>query len=241
VDRVLQGHALTDPAPLAPLIAIIGADGAGKSTLAGDLAAEYARVRPTRHVYLGLGSGVLGVKIKAWPVIGPLLSPVLEKKASRTRDPKDRIPGPVSALVVYWFSRRRRRRFDAMMQLRREGVMVFTDRYPQTEVPGYYDGPGLSAARAEGWLVRWLAAREARSYAQMAAHRPTLVLRLAIDADTALARKPEHGRELVEQKIAVTRQLTFGGARIEEIDATMDYAEERALARRLIDQAINAG
>lgn len=229
---------MNKPERLAPLIAIIGADGSGKSTLAAQLAAEYARERPTQHVYLGLGSGVLGEKIKALPLIGPLLSPLLEKKASRTRDPKDKIPGPVSALVVYWFSRRRRARFDAMMDLRRSGVLVITDRYPQIEVPGYYDGPGLSAARATSRFVRWLAAREARSYAEMAAHRPTLVLRLVIDIDTALARKPEHGRALVEQKIAVTRQLTFGGAPIEEIDATMDYGEECALARRLIDQAL---
>ena len=68
----------------------------------------------------------------------------------------------------------------------------------------------------------------------------TLVLRLNIDADTALARKPEHGRALVERKIAVTPQLRFGGARIADIDATMDYAEERALARRLIDQVVGA-
>ena len=127
-----------------------------------------------------------------------------------------------------------------MMQLRRQGVLVITDRYPQIEVPGFYDGPGLSAARAEGRVLRWLAAREARLYAEMAAHRPTLVLRLNIDAATALARKPEHGRALVEQKVAITPQLTFGDAPIAEIDATMDYAAEVALARRLIDQALAA-
>ena len=229
---------MNEAAPLAPLIAIIGADGSGKSTLAADLAADMARDRPTAHVYLGLGSGPLGQRIAAWPVIGPLLGRVIGKKADRTRDPKERIPGPFTALVVYWFSTRRKARFDAMMALRRQGVLVITDRYPQIEVPGFDDGPGLSAARAEGAVVRWLAAREARLYAAMAAHRPTLVLRLNIDADTALARKPDHGRALVEQKVAITPQLTFGGAPIAEIDATMDYAAEVALARRLIDQAI---
>lgn len=223
---------------LAPLIAIIGADGSGKSTLAADLAAEIGRERPARYFYLGLGSGPIGHKIAALPLIGKPLASRIEKKAGRTRDNKDRIPGLVTALAVYWFSRRRKARFDAMMAARRQGVMVITDRYPQVEVPGFYDGPGLSAARAEGLFVRWLAAREARLYAEMAAHVPTLVLRLLIDADTALARKPEHGRTLIEQKIAVTPLLTFGGAAIAEIDATMEYAEERALARRLIDQAL---
>lgn len=223
---------------LAPLIAIIGADGSGKTTLAKDLAAELAHERRAEYVYLGLGSGPIGHRIAALPLIGPVIAPLIEKRAGRTRDPEDRIPGALTALVVYWFSRQRKARFDAMMALRRRGVMVITDRYPQVEVPGFYDGPGLSAARAEGAMVRGLARREARLYAEMTAHVPTLVLRLQIDADTALARKPEHGRALVEQKIAVTPRLTFGGAPIADIDATMEYAEERALARRLIDQAL---
>lgn len=223
---------------LAPLIAIIGADGSGKSTLAADLAAELSCERPTEHVYLGLGSGVIGHKIATLPLIGSIAAARIEKKAGRTRDPKDKIPGALTALVVYWFSTRRRKRFDAMMAARRRGVLVITDRYPQIEMPGFYDGPGLSMARAESGFVRWLAAREARLYAEMVEHKPTLVLRLNIDADTALARKPEHGRALVEAKIAITPQLTFGGAPIAEIDATMDYAEEKALARRLIDQVL---
>ena len=223
---------------LAPLIAIVGADGSGKSTLAADLAAELNRERPTQHVYLGLGSGIIGHRIAAIPLIGGLIGARIERKASRTRDPQDKIPGTLTALVVYWFSTRRKKRFDAMMALRRKGITVITDRYPQVEMAGFYDGPGLSTARAENAPVRWLAAREAKLYAEMARFKPTLVLRLNIDADTALARKPEHGRALVEQKIAVTPMLTFGGAPIAEIDATLDYEEERALARKLIDQAL---
>lgn len=223
---------------LAPLIAIIGADGSGKTTLAKDLAAELARERPAEYVYLGLGSGQIGHKIATLPLVGPPVAARIEKRAGRTRDPRDKIPGPLTALVVYWFSRKRKARFDRVMALRRRGVAVITDRYPQTEMARFYDGPGLSTARAGSAFVRWLAAREARLYAEMVRHTPTLVLRLNIDADTALARKPEHGRALVEQKIAVTPLLRFGGAPIAEIDASMDYAEERALARRLIDQAL---
>lgn len=220
---------------LAPLVAIIGADGSGKSTLASDLAADFAKERPTEYVYLGLGSAPMGEKVASLPLIGTPLARVVEKRARRTRDPKDRIPGALTALVVYRLSRMRKARFDAMMELRRRGVMVITDRYPQVEAAGLYDGPGLSTARAEGRFVRRLAAREARLYAEMAANVPTLVLRLNIDAETALARKPDHRRELVEAKIALTPGLRFGGARIAEIDATMPYDKVRARARRAIE------
>lgn len=223
---------------LAPLIAIVGADGSGKSTLAADIAADLALKRPAAHVYLGLGSGVIGQRIARLPLIGPLAAARIEKKAGRARDPQIKSLGVITALVVYWFSTRRKKRFDAMMALRSKGVLVVTDRYPQVEAAGFYDGPGLSAKRTESAFVRWLAKREARLYEEMVQHRPTLVLRLNIDADTALARKPEHGRALIEAKVAITPQLTFGGAPIEDIDATMDYAEERALALRLIYRAL---
>ena len=64
---------MIDDRRLAPLIAIIGADGSGKTTLAKDLAAEIARERPAEYVYLGLGSGPIGHKIAALPLIGPML------------------------------------------------------------------------------------------------------------------------------------------------------------------------
>lgn len=223
---------------LAPLIAIIGADGSGKSTLAADIAAALAPGRRVAHVYLGLGSGPLGQKIAALPLVGPLLGRFFNKKADRTRDKGDRIPGLATALVVYAFSWRRKARFDRMMQLRRDGVTIVTDRYPQVEVPGFYDGPGLSAARADGALVRHIAAREAALYHAMAAHVPTLVLRLNIDVETALVRKPDHARGLIEQKVAVTPKLRFNGAPIVEIDATLPYDEEVSCALAAIAAAV---
>ena len=107
---------MIDDRRLAPLIAIIGADGSGKTTLAKDLAAEIARERPAEYVYLGLGSGPIGHKIAALPLIGPMFAARIEKRAGRTRDPKDKIPGTLTALVVYWFSRKRAARFEAMTQ-----------------------------------------------------------------------------------------------------------------------------
>ena len=66
---------------LAPLIALIGADGSGKSTLLDDVVAHVARTRPAQSGYLGLGSGPLGKKIGALPLIGPGLERFLEDKS----------------------------------------------------------------------------------------------------------------------------------------------------------------
>jgi len=225
---------------LAPLIAIVGADGSGKSTLLGEVVAHIARTRPAEAGYLSLGSGPLGARIKAWPIIGVPLERLLTKRASQARDPEGRIPGVLTALVLYCYSLKRKKRFDRMLALRQQGIAVVTDRYPQIDVPGFYDGPGLSAARAEGWAIKWLAARERRLYEEMAAVLPTLVVRLNIDIATAVARKPDHERGLLEKKIAATPKLTFNGARSVEIDATQPLDKVLKDTKQAIDKVLGA-
>lgn len=223
---------------LAPLIAVVGCDGSGKSTLVADLLATLAPGRRVASAYLGLGSGAMGERIRRWPLIGPALERRLARKGRQARDTRARIPGLGTAIVIYALSLSRRRRFDRIMRLRAEGVTVFTDRYPQIEVPGFYDGPGLSAAAAGSAAVARLAARERRLYEDMTRHRPTLVIRLAIDAVTAHARKPDHDLTLIERKVAVTPCLTFGGAPLVDLDAAQPYAAVRQAALQAVRQAI---
>lgn len=223
---------------LAPLIAIVGPDGSGKSTLMPDVATHLSASRTVASGYLGLGSSSIGKKIRDWPLIGPSFSAFLNRRADQARDPNAAIPGIGAALVLYRLSVQRKKRFDRLLTLRRQGTTIVTDRYPQTEVPGYYDGPGLSAARAEGAIIRWLASKERALYAEMAAYLPTLVVRLNIDADTALARSPDHARALVEQKVAVTPKLRFNGAPIVEIDARLPYGDVRQQVIAQIEQAL---
>ncbi len=220
------------PAPMAPLIAIVGCDGSGKSTLAHDLCEEIGRIRPAATGYLGLGSGTIGLRIRGLPLLGPALERRLSSKAKKTRTAGERIPGLATALVVYGFSMLRRRRFDRVLALRRAGVVVITDRYPQVEVSGFHDGPGLSAAASGSAAVARLALSERRMYEDMASYRPSLVLRLDVDLATAHARKPDHDPALLQLKIDATPRLTFNGAPLIAIDSRQPYAavREQALA-----------
>lgn len=225
---------------LAPLIAVIGCDGSGKSTLAQDLFAHFAPRRPTAMAYLGLKSGAMGEAIKRWPLIGPWFEAQLSRRAAQARDTKQKIPGLATAIVIYGLSLVRKRRFKRTLELRSAGTMVITDRYPQTEVPGFYDGPGLSAAKPGNWLIAKLAAREKAVYDWMASYVPTHVIRLNIDAETALARKPDHKRGLIEKKVAATPHLTFRGAPITDLDARMDYSAEVKAAVAAVEKALTA-
>lgn len=207
----------------APLIALIGCDGAGKSTLTRALAHQLGQDRQTAFCYLGLGSGDLGRRIRQWPLIGPRLATILSAKAQKTRAPDENIPGVATALVVFGFSLLRFYRFQKAMLARSHGTLVVTDRYPQAETPGWCDGPGLSAAKTDNRFIRWLAHIEKWLYDYMASIHPTVIIFLDVDVGTAISRKPDHDPALLACKIEKTRRLHFNGAPMETIDARQDY------------------
>jgi hypothetical protein len=224
---------------LAPLIAVVGSDGSGKSTLSADLLAHIQQSRAAESGYLGLGSGEQGRRIGRWPVIGPPLHRFLDGIADRLREPSEPIPGYLAARYALNKSRKRRAKFDALLAQRRAGKVIVTDRYPQVEVPGLHDGPILAGIATSQRLAAIQAAERA-IYAEMAAYRPTLVIRLHVDVDTVMARKPDHDRGLITRKVETVPLLAFNGAPIVDIDATMPYSDELALATAAVDEALGS-
>ncbi|MBB3103183.1 hypothetical protein [Azomonas macrocytogenes] len=222
---------------MAPLIAIIGCDGSGKTTLASGICSALHSYS-ARSCYLGLGSRGIASRIETWPLIGKLLVRYLSSKARQARTKGERIPGNLTALVIFCFSKLRVFRFKRMLKLRKQGHVMICDRYPQVDIPGFYDGPGLSAARATGPFTAWLAKRERKLYEHMAGYRPTLVIRLNIDAETAYARKPDHELVLLREKVAVTPLLNFNGATIIELDASQPYVDIQATALQAVQRVI---
>lgn len=209
------------PKNLAPLIAIIGCDGSGKSTVSEAILNFVRQFGKAEAAHLGKQSGNIGRVIAKLPLIGGLLDRIIVNKTDKTRALRDKkSPGLFTALIIYAFSLRRLRRFRHMLEVRQQGSIIVTDRFPQLEFPGAYDGTGLSTLADNGMIVGWLARRELKLYEWMTSYKPDLVIRLNVDLDTACARKPDHRRELLASKVAATPLLKFNGAPIIEIDST---------------------
>lgn len=220
---------------LPPLIAVIGCDGSGKSTVTEALQ-QWMDVRvPTKICHLGKQSGNIGRWIARLPLLGGKLDKSIHAKAQRAQT--DKGPGLLAALVIFVFSMRRVRRFRRMMRLRRGGNAIIADRFPQLGAPGPMDGLGLAQARSSG-MVGLLARSERRQYEGMVANAPDLVLRLNVSLDVAAARKPDHRFSSLARKIADVPRLTFEGAPIVEIDAEQPLEQVLAQARAAIDERL---
>lgn len=222
----------------APIIAFIGCDGSGKSTISAEIADILNKKRKTALVYLGLGSGDIGRRIQKWPVIGKAVERVLSSKAKKTRTPGERIPGVVTASVVFLFSCKRFLAFKKLLKAHQNNIQIVTDRYPQAELAGCCDGPGLSAGKTQNPLIAWLARMEKRLYTRMASVHPTVVIFLDVDLPTAVARKSDHNPDLLATKIEKTRTLRFDGAPIEIINACQSYNDVKKQVLSVIEKYI---
>ncbi len=183
-------NSTTAPQPnyIPGLIAVVGCDGTGKSTLTTDLVKSLQQHWQTERRYLGLLSGEDGDKIKRLPLVGVWLERRLAAKSSKTQSMKTKSPALWAAVIMYCFSLRRMANLRKVQRLAQSGVLVVSDRFPQAEISGfYYDGPGIGVERATGKISMFLAQRERRLYQQMAQYRPELIIRLGIDIDTAIS------------------------------------------------------
>ena len=215
---------ITPRTQLTHVIAVIGCDGSGKSTLSADLILEMQKTSPIELVYLGQSSGRIAEWIGELPLIGASFQRYLETKAATTNEKKKSEPDGITALVIYLLSKWRHHKFHKMLNLNDRNILVITDRYPQAEVTGFnVDGTGLNLVLSKTWFAKKLAAREQKMYQWMSSYVPALVVRLNIDAETAHARKPDHKMARLEAKIAVIPNLSFNNATILDLDSREPY------------------
>lgn len=221
---------------MAPLIAIVGSDGSGKSTVGEALLAWLRQSGPAELCHLGKQSGNLGRAIGRMPLLGGRMERTIEGKVKQAGEARG--PRLFATLTIYAFTLRRLRRFRRMLRLRRQGVTILADRFPQLALPSAIDGPGFGKVRSDRGLAKRLAALERRQFQWMTSHRPDLVVRLNVDVATAVARKPDHRPAALASKIADIPRLSFSGAPIVDIDATRPIEEVLAEARAAISAVL---
>ena len=229
-----------NPPALPPLIAIVGCDGSGKSTVSEELLVWLKGYGPAATAHLGKQQGNTGRTIANLPLAGRFLGRFIERKASTVRKSRtvDKAPDTFPAIVMYAFTLKRMRRFRRMMALRQKGLIIIADRYPQLDLPGTSDSTDMSVTAQGDRFVRWLAQREQAAFEWMTSYRPDLVIRLNVDVDTAFARKPDHSREGLARKIKNIPQFTFNGAAIADIDATQPLEKVVAAAKAAVAQTL---
>ena len=206
-------------------LALIGADGAGKSTLCKALVKWSSWKLDTHVYYLGskLPSGRSKLLYSVYKVVRrghQLLSRLFGEKSFVCR--------PVAGLrdfFLYWhhvsLAQDRYERYLAGMKKSMAGSVVIFDRYPLESLDpqigfGRMDGSKIAAMAGEnsGAVTRFFARTERALYDRI--RPPDYLAILDVSPEVSLKRKPDHKRDVVEGKSQLIRQM-------------LDLAESRGL------------
>lgn len=222
----------------APMVAIIGSDGSGKSTVTRRVAEALDDKIDTRLVYFGTGDGPASWLRSSLVVLRRLrdrrrgragTSPELDPNGPVAESPADAGAAPSgvprAALMLWAITTARERAMTARRSARAvgRGVVVVADRFPQSQVVGIMDGPRLRGSAARGAIGRRMARWEQERYRRLVGRsRPDLVILLDVTVDVAMARRPDESRAELERRIDLARTIDLGGRHRVVIDATQD-------------------
>jgi thymidylate kinase len=205
------------------LIALVGGDGAGKTTSLNALYKWLSRKFDTKRVHLGKPPRSLGT----WAVLVPLrlcqlFSRLLERKLPDR--PLNEIypvvfPGYLQLLRWVCAARDRYRLYARARRFATNGWLVLCDRYPIPQIK-LMDGPNIQRfldSAPKNRLVQFLLKAETRYYQQIMA--PDLLLVLRLDPEVAVRRKVTEPASHVRTRSRELWEVDWRDTQIRVIDA----------------------
>lgn len=235
------------------IIAFLGSDGAGKSTVVRAITAWLGTQLDVRQLYLGSGDGersLIRASLCALDAARRLVVPrrrrhklPLEQPTAAYLDGSSYVKGVEPGMRALWkltskvaLAREKTERLSRAWRWRTQGVVVICDRYPQTRQAGFNDGPQLTPwISHRSPLLRAAAQRELDAYRLADTLHPDVVIKLMVSSETAASRKGDMSVDLLHARAASIRALGFPEAtRVVEVDADQPLDHVLANVRRIV-------
>jgi len=223
------------------VIAVIGSDGSGKSTISSELKKWLSWKIETRKVYLGSGDGPVGLLTRSLQKLALLASSKqnnlqtaqqVQQKKSRKSNSFLRDFG--FCLKALSLANERLRKLEVAARGRQKGIIYITDRFPQHQYSGIYDGPRILSSGNDRKIRRIFAARERKKYQEMEKFPADLIIKLHIPPEVAMQRKSDHAMANISRKTEITQQLIFPKSTVVDIDASQPLDDVLLAVKRTV-------
>ena len=209
------------------IVSLMGPDGAGKSTQTKEVVRELRKKVDVLFMYLGSGDGDKSFQRKSISKITSVgksvfVSPKKESgnrnsEKHKTTDQKifalspDPFKRTIQLARLLSVAREKKNRLRRIEKARNNGVIVICDRYPQTAILTYNDGPKLQILNtSSSTLMRKLAQYEYNCYALANTISPDLVIKLTGDTKVLASRRPEMTLAEITKKQDGIKNIFYG-------------------------------
>lgn len=215
------------------VVAILGCDGAGKSTTLSYIKKQFKTKLDVVSIYFGSGDGSSSLlrkpmKLVARKVGGKGVGHAVEREYAEQKKVsfKSRLYSAAKVLWAVTLAKEKKSKQRQMVKARNNGMLVLTDRYPQSNMPGASDGPLLSRYQSGKGLMKRISKWEKRVYQSFSVNPPDLTIKLMVPTDVAIARKPEMSVEEIDNKKSIVM-----GMNISEHTAIIDTSRPFEITR----------
>lgn len=215
------------------VIALVGADGSGKSTAAKTLVKWLGAELRTRRIHLGLPPRSLLTKL-----VGAALKAGRQKDALFGRETTSNLVANLELARFVCTARDRYALYRGVRRFAASGGIAICERYP---VPENYALAGPSQAQGEagaatGPIADYLRKLETRYYTRITS--PDLLLVLRVEPETAVRRKTDEPAAYVRARARIVRDTDWSGRPVQLIDAEQPFPAVMAELRARIWEAL---
>ena len=212
------------------IVALIGVDGSGKTTISNIIAKDFSWKMDFRYFYLGTGDGSASMLNRCLRK----MSAAKKKKRSSNKKNSDpsysrkQTPSGIKLLVMNFNSlinaREKYKSCKKMDALRKSGGIAITDRYPQMQFEGINDGVHITDTGIGlfSYLNKSFQKKEKEYIKKACLFAPDVVIKLTIPYEVSRMRKQDSSEETIRRKIDIINQLHFEGSKEFIVDNTSD-------------------
>lgn len=258
VYRYIQVKKMNKPIPFKRvnshgglIIVFVGVDGSGKSTMIKEVKKWLSWKLDIHEVYFGSGDGKSSVlRLPLVLLVNLIKRPKLKnKKISSnneneiTNSTKIRKSLVFRTFKVAWaisLAIEKDIKFKKLWKAKSNGLIVISDRYPQTDIMSYNDGPLLSSwLESNNKVKKKIGEWEYNIYKLSKIYNPDLVFKLKISPELSFKRKPETPFKMIQKKIDAVEKMKFNdNTNVVEVDTSKSVEEALYEIKKAISELL---
>lgn len=217
----------------APIIAIIGCDGSGKTSLNDALQRWLDWKVESKTLYLGSKDNLIRILEKIFK----------NNKSKRILNIKKDIRNKnfIKLFFSIYSAQIKLFKLKKAKYLSSKGKIILTDRFPQNEFLGHiYDSSSDLSINQLSLLERIIFKYEKFIFQKIYSFKPDLIIKLLINPKVAKLRKPNHDFEVLMKKCSVFEKLNFEGIHKIDIDANQEFEDVLKRTKNEVWEFINS-